>query len=160
MPLLYRDAMAELVLTTTLAKRGPAAAIVLTDEQVAELGEGARTFPVVLGLADQEVPLRLARMGGENLVGLNRAVRAQLGVEAGDAVTVRLRRDEAPREVPVPDDLAAALDAAGARAAFDALAPSHRKEWVRWVTEAKRAETRATRVAATAEDVAAGRSRR
>ena len=152
--------MAKLVLTAVLERRGPAAAIVLTDEQVAELGEGAKTFPVVLGLADHEVPLRLARMGGENLVGLDRAVRTQLGVEAGDTVTVRLRRDEASREVPVPDDLAAALDAAGARAAFDAMAPSHRKEWVRWVTEAKRDETRGRRVATTVEDVAAGRTRR
>ena len=52
------------------------------------------------------------------------------------------------RTVDVPTDLAAALDAApGARAAFDALALSHRREWVESVSEAKRPETRARRIA-------------
>ena len=42
-----------------------------------------------------------------------------------------------------PPELAEAIGAdAKAEAAWDALAPSHRKEYVRWVAEAKKAETR------------------
>ena len=56
--------------------------------------------------------------------------------------------DTEPRTVEVPEDLAAALAArSGARAAFDALAYSARKEHVRQVTEAKAQETRERRIA-------------
>ncbi len=138
---------AELRLTTTLESRGPAAAIVLTDEQVAALG-GGRAFPVRITVGAVTVEGRVARMGGENLVGLSRERRATLGVEAGDTVEVVLALDTAERAVEVPPDLAGALSDAGLRGAFDRLAPSHRKEHVRSVTEAKRPETRARRVAA------------
>ncbi|MGD0063380.1 MAG: YdeI/OmpD-associated family protein [Streptosporangiaceae bacterium] len=65
--------------------------------------------------------------------------------------------DTAPREVEIPADLAEALagdDAA--RTAFDGLSFTHRKEWVRWVEEAKKADTRATRLAKTVESLRAG----
>jgi len=62
---------------------------------------------------------------------------------------VDLELDTAPRDVEVPDDLAAALDAACARAAFDRLSYTHRKEHVRAVEDAKRPETRRRRIEAT-----------
>lgn len=136
-----------LQLTTTLEPRGPAAAIVLTDEQVTALG-GGRAFPVRITVGAVTVEGRVARMGGENLVGLSRERRAALGVEAGDTVDVVIALDTAERTVEVPEDLAGALADAGLREAFDRLAPSHRKEHARSVTEAKRPETRARRVAA------------
>ena len=71
-----------------------------------------------------------------------------VGVEIGDTVEASIDLDSAEREITVPDDLAAALDADGLRAAFDALAPSRRKEIVRGVTEAKQAATRERRIAA------------
>ena len=138
---------AELRLTTTLESRGPAAAIVLTDEQVAALGSG-KAFPVRITVGAVTVEGRVARMGGENLVGLSRERRAALGVETGDTVEVVLAPDTAERSVEVPPDLAGALADAGLREAFDRLAPSHRREHVRSVTDAKRPETRARRVAA------------
>ena len=79
--------------------------------------------------------------------------------QAGQEVDVRVELDTAPQETPLPEDLAAALDDA-ARAFFDGLAPSHRKEWVRWVEEAKKPETRAARVEKTAEALKAGRKTR
>ena len=138
---------AELRLTTTLESRGPAAAIVLTDEQVASLGSG-KAFPVRITVGAVTVEGRVARMGGENLVGLSRERRAALGVGTGDTVEVVLAPDTAERSVEVPPDLAGALADAGLREAFDRLAPSHRREHVRSVTDAKRPETRARRVAA------------
>ncbi|MEO6060951.1 MAG: YdeI/OmpD-associated family protein [Thermoflexales bacterium] len=59
-----------------------------------------------------------------------------------------LELDTEPRAVELPEDLAAALaKKKGARAAFDASAPSKRKEFVRQVVEAKAADTRARRIA-------------
>lgn len=139
--------MTGLRLTTELARRGPAAAIVLTDDQVATLGS-AKTPPVRVTIGGVTVRVRIGRMGGENLVGLNKAVRAELGVEAGQTVDALVELDEQPREVDVPTELAEALDADGLRAAFDALAPSARKEHARSVADAKRADTRTRRVAA------------
>ena len=102
----------------------------------------------------------VARMAGEFLVGLNREVRELTGVEAGDTVDVSIELDAAPREVDVPEALARALaEDQTARAKFDALAFTHRKEFARWVAEAKRAETRDRRVVETLRMVREGRTR-
>jgi hypothetical protein len=152
--------MGSLQLTTTLEPRGPAAAIVLDDEQVAVLGEGAKRFPVVATIGERSFRLAVARMGGEFLVGFSRAVREEAGVEPGDAIEVRLELDAAPREVEVPEALANALGGdPAARAAFDGLAYSHRKEFARWIAEAKREETRERRVAQALEMLREGRTR-
>lgn len=152
--------MGELTVSGELVARGPAAAYVLDADQVAAVGEGAKRFPVVAIVNGYEWRTSVARMRGEFLVGLNREVREGAGVEAGDTVTLTLRLDTAPREVEVPEALAVALDAdPEARAAFDALAFTHRKEFARWIEEAKRAETRDRRVAQTLDMVRAGRTR-
>ena len=137
---------------TVLAPMGPATALELTDEQVAQLGGGKRAA-VVVGIGGRSARVRLGVMGGRNLIGLSKAVRGELGVEIGDEVDATIDLDTAEREVEVPADLAAALDAAGARAAFDALTFTRRKELARGVTEAKRPETRERRVAAAVDEV-------
>jgi uncharacterized protein YdeI (YjbR/CyaY-like superfamily) len=58
--------------------------------------------------------------------------------------------------VAVPDDLAEALEGAGLRQAFDAMSFSHRREYVTWVEEAKRPDTRARRVTGTIDRLQAG----
>ncbi|WP_203581292.1 YdeI/OmpD-associated family protein [Microbacterium hibisci] len=136
-----------LQIRTVLEPFGPATAIELTDEQVTELGGGKRAA-VVVSVGGRTARVRLAVMDGRNVIGLSKAVRAQLGVDLGDEVDVTVDLDTAEREVEVPAELAAALDAAGARAAFDALSFSRRKELARSVAEAKRPETRDRRVAA------------
>ncbi|MCL3836328.1 YdeI/OmpD-associated family protein [Aeromicrobium duanguangcaii] len=134
-----------LAITTTLEPRGPAAAVILTDDQVEAFGAG-RTFPVRVTIGELSQPARLARMGDENLIGLSKVQREALGVQVGDEVDVRIELDEAPREVEVPEVLSEALAAAGLRQAFDALAPSRRKEHARSVAEAKQDDTRERRV--------------
>ena len=147
-------------LAATLEQRGPAGAFVLTDEQVAALGGGKKTFPVRVAVNGTALALRLARMGGENLIGLARAARDQAGVDIGSTYDVEISLDSGERAVEVPDDLAAALETEPAvQAAFAALAYAHRKEFVRWITEAKREVTRADRVAKTVEMVRAGLTR-
>jgi uncharacterized protein YdeI (YjbR/CyaY-like superfamily) len=87
------------------------------------------------------------RYGGVDYVGFNREVRQGAGVAAGDVVTLVVELDTEERSVIVPEDLAAAFAAVpGAAAAFDGLSFTHRKEYVRWIEEAKRDETRRGRV--------------
>jgi uncharacterized protein YdeI (YjbR/CyaY-like superfamily) len=80
--------------------------------------------------------------------------------EAGDEVEVVIALDTAPREVEVPPALQRALDAdAEAKGIYEALAFTHRKEFARWVAEAKKDETRDRRVVQTLEMLRAGRTR-
>jgi Bacteriocin-protection, YdeI or OmpD-Associated/Domain of unknown function (DUF1905) len=152
--------MGELTLKTTLEPRGPAAAVVLDDEQVAELGEGKKAFPVRATINSYTWAGRVSRMGGESLLGLRREVRDGAGVKAGDEVTVHLALDEAPRQVEVPPALSQALDAdPAAKGRFDALAFTHRKEFARWIAEAKKDDTRDRRIAQALEMLHEGRTR-
>ena len=133
--------------TTELLQSGNNVGIVIPDAVVAELG--GKRVPVVVTL-DGGYSYRntTAVMGGLNLVGLSAEHRAASGFGGGDTVEVTIERDDAPREVEVPEALAAALaDDPVAAAAWDKLAYSHRKEHARAITEAKAEDTRARRVA-------------
>ncbi|NKY40353.1 DUF1905 domain-containing protein [Cellulomonas septica] len=116
------------------------------EEVVLGLGGGRRP-PVVVTLNGYTYRSTVAPMGGRFLVPVSAAVRAAAGVAGDEEHDVTLVLDDQPRTVELPEDLAAALDAAGLRPAFDALAPSHRKEHVRSVVEAKQQATRERRVA-------------
>jgi hypothetical protein len=152
--------MGGMTMTGQLVARGPAAAFVLEDDQVAVVGEGAKRFPVVASINGYRWRTTVTRMKGEFLVGLNREVREGAGVQAGDTVTMALELDTAPRDVKVPEALAQALAAdSEARTAFDGLAFTHRKEFARWIAEAKREETRARRLEQALEMLRAGRTR-
>ena len=149
----------EVNLTGELVSRGPAAAFVLGDEQVATVGEGAKRFPVVATVNGYTWRTSVVRMGGEFLVGLNNEVRTGAGVAAGDTVTLELKLDTEPRTVEVPPALAEALQAdPEAKASYDGLAFTHRKEFARWIAEApaKREETRERRVVQALEMLHAG----
>lgn len=146
--------------TASLEPRGPAGAFLLSDEQVAALGDGKAAFPVRVTVNGSTLALRLARMRGENMIGLARAVREQAGVAIGESYDVEISVDTQERAVEVPADLEAALAADPvAQAAFAGLAYTHRKEFVRWITEAKREATRAERVTRTVELIREGRHR-
>lgn len=140
--------MGRLSFRATLQPRGPAAAVVLDDAQVAELGEGAKSFAVKATVNGYRWGGRVSRRRGEFLLGLNKEVRNAAGVEAGEEVAVELELESAERTVEVPEALAAALAAdPAAKEGFDGLAYSHRKEYARWIAEAKKEETRERRVA-------------
>ncbi len=124
------------------------------------MGEGAKRFPVVATVNGYNWRTTVSRMRGEFLLGLNRAVRQEAGVEAGDTVEVELELDTAPREVEVPEALANALaEDSGASAAFERLTYTHRKEYARWIDEAKRDETRQRRVTQALERLRQGKTR-
>jgi bifunctional DNA-binding transcriptional regulator/antitoxin component of YhaV-PrlF toxin-antitoxin module len=112
-----------------------------------------QTRPPVRGTVNgTPVRGRLAVYGGTTYLGLRREIREAAGIDVGDDVEVVLELDDAPREVEVPAELEAALDAdAQLRAAFDALAFTHRREYAEWVGEAKRQPTRDARAAKAAQ---------
>jgi Bacteriocin-protection, YdeI or OmpD-Associated/Domain of unknown function (DUF1905) len=124
--------------------RGGAVVIVPFDVQQAF---GSKRPPVRAAVYGYAFRTTIAPMGGRSLLGLNRQVREGAGVAIGETVSVELERDDEPRVVEEPEDFAALLAAApDARAAFDALSYTHRKEYGRWITEAKRDETRQRRL--------------
>ncbi|ROP57057.1 MULTISPECIES: DUF1905 domain-containing protein [unclassified Rathayibacter] len=133
--------------TTTLFQIGNNTGIEVPSEVLDALGGGKRpaVSVVVNGYAFRGT---VGAMGGRALISFSSEKRAASGLAGGDAIEVDLELDSAPRTVAVPEDLAAALSAAGATAAFDALSPSARKAHVTAVEGAKAAETRARRVAA------------
>ncbi|MDQ0615143.1 hypothetical protein QF046_002784 [Microbacterium sp. W4I4] len=145
--------MSELRKHAVLEPMGPAGAIVLDDDEVALLST-AKAFPVVVTIGDRSAPLRLARMGGKNLIGFSKAVRAEMAVELGDEFDAVISADTAERTVEIPEALAAALASDPvARAAFDALSYSRRKEMARSIADAKQDATRERRVAKTLDEL-------
>lgn len=135
-----------------------ATGIPVPDDVVEALGSGKRP-PVTISVNGHTYRTTAVRMGGRYFVPLSAENREAAGVSAGDEITVEIENDTAPREVALPEDLASAMDDA-ARAAYDGLAFTHRKEWVRWVEEAKRPETRATRIEKTVAALREGKKTR
>ncbi|WP_146473832.1 YdeI/OmpD-associated family protein [Vulcaniibacterium thermophilum] len=89
---------------------------------------------------------------------LARRIREAMAAIEQGAPRARTPRPRTP--LPVPDDFAAALDAnPAARTAFETFAPSHRREYLEWILEAKRADTRARRIAQAIGQLAQGKSR-
>jgi hypothetical protein len=89
----------------------------------------------------------IARMGGRYLLGVSAARREEAGIEAGQVLDFDLELDTAPREIELPEDLAAALAGdAKAKAFWDTLSHSKQSWHVHQVTSARKAETRTARV--------------
>ena len=108
---------------------------------------GARRPPVRGTLNGATFRSTVAVYGGRYLLGLNRELReAAGGVAVGDNVSVELEWDDEERTVDLPPDLRAALNA-DLLAFFETLSYTRRREYVRWIEEAKRAATRRRRVA-------------
>src|ERR1700712_4671224 len=126
-----------------------ATGIQVPDEVVEKLSAGKRP-PVVVTVGGYSYRTTVAVMGGAYMVPLAAEHREAAGVQALQEVDVDIELDSAPRVIELPEDLSAAMDEP-ARTAFDGLATSHRKEWVRWVTDAKKPETRTARIEKTVE---------
>lgn len=144
---------------TTVELGGKTATGLRVPDDVLEALGGGKRPPVTVTVGGHSYRTTVAPMGGAFFVPLAAEHREAAGLAAGQEVDVRLELDTAPRETPLPEDLDAALDDT-ARAHFHGLAPSHRKEWVRWVTDAKKPETRATRVEKTAAALREGKKTR
>lgn len=140
------EAPRSVTFTATLELHGKTATgFVVPDDAIEHLGAGKRP-PVQVTVPGYTYRNTVGVMGGRYLMGVSAEHRLAAGLSAGDVVEVTLTLDSAPRTVEVPSDLAAAMRLGGVTAAFDALAPSHRKEHVRAIEDAKKPETRQRRI--------------
>jgi len=124
-----------------------ATALPVPAEAVAALGKGKR-HPVKVSLNGYTYRTTIAVFGGLFMLPLSAENREAAGVKAAHKVEITLELDTEPRTVIVPKDLAAALSKKRrAKAEFDTLSYSVRKEYVRQVESAKAQETRDRRIA-------------
>src|SRR6202142_3678693 len=110
------------------------------------------------------VPYRgtLVRMGSEHhMLLILKGIREQIGKTIGDEIKVVVKPDAEPRLIEIPKDLSKEFKKdKQAKAIFDKLAYTHRREYVKWIEEAKRAETRQTRIIKTIEMLKKGKGQR
>jgi hypothetical protein len=145
---------------TTIVQSGKnTTGIQVPDEVVEALGSGKRPA-VKVTVNGYSYRSTVASMSGVFMVSLSAEHRAGAGVGGGDEVEVDLEPDSAPREVTVPPELVAALDAEpAARATFDGLSYSNKSWHVLQVTGAKSEETRQRRIARSVDALKQGRPR-
>ena len=145
---------------TTIQQSGKTATGIQVPEQVIEaLGSGKRPA-VTVTINGYTYRSTVAVMGGEYMIGVSAEHRAGAGVAGGDEVEVDIDLDTAPREVSIPADFAAALEAEpAARRTFDGLSYSNQSWHVLQVEGAKTDETRQRRIAKSLDILKRGRAR-
>ncbi|HEY3164255.1 MAG TPA: YdeI/OmpD-associated family protein [Candidatus Limnocylindrales bacterium] len=116
------------------------------EDVVLALGKGKRP-PVRVAINGYTYRSTVAPLGGRYMIGVSAENRAAAGVAGGETHDIELELDDAPREVELPPDLAAALASEPvARATFDKLSPSNQGYHVSLVTGAKSDDTRRRRI--------------
>jgi hypothetical protein len=137
---------ASITFDTTVFAAGNNTGIEVPPELIEELGGGKRPA-VVVSVNGYEYRNTVGVMGGRHLVSISAAIRKETGLKAGDPIHVVLTAADAPREVTVPDDFAAALATDPAAATFfGGLSNSLQRFHVDNVSGAKTAETRQRRI--------------
>jgi hypothetical protein len=144
--------------TATIQNAGGGGAFVEVPFDV-EQAFGAKK-PRIRALIDG-VPYRglLVRMGGPNhMLIVLKGIREQIGKTFGDEVTITVEPDTEPRVIEIPAELKKAFRTEkDAKANFEKLSYTHRKEYVTWINEAKREETRQNRIVKTIEMLKQGK---
>ena len=130
--------------TTTIVREGPLCLIPLPFDPKPVFGKVRA--PVRVTLNGFTYRSTIASMGGLICIPLRRSNREAAGLEGTETLDVRLELDTDERIVEIPPDLAQALTETG-RKNWDALSYSHRREHAEAVTGARRADTRARRIA-------------
>jgi bifunctional DNA-binding transcriptional regulator/antitoxin component of YhaV-PrlF toxin-antitoxin module len=131
---------------TTVTAVGNNTGIVVPEEVLERLGAGKRP-PVVVDLDGYEYRTTAGVMGGRSMLSISAAIRKATGLAGGDPVRVTLTVADTPREVEMPEDLAAALAADEQAGPFFAgLSNSLQRYHVDQVTSAKTPETRQRRI--------------
>lgn len=135
-----------------------ATGIRVPEDVVLSFGAGRRV-KVRVTIGDYTYRSTVGPYGGAYMLPLSAEHRQGAGVAAGDQVDVDLELDDAPREVQVPPDLAAALSGdTAASTFFDGLSYTHKRRYVLWIDEAKKADTRQRRVTRCVEMLREGRT--
>ena len=132
--------------TTVLQTGRTAMGFEIPASAVEALGAGKRP-PVTVTINGYTYRNTIAVMGGAFMIGVSSEHRGPAKVKAGDEVEVELALDTAPREIAVPPELQAALDAEpAAKSTFDGLSYSNKSWHTLQVTGTSNPETRARRI--------------
>jgi len=83
----------------------------------------------------------------QHMLAVPKAIRQQIGKKPGDNVEVVLWKDEEIRTLEIPAELKKRMEQEKLLPFFEKLSYTHRKEYCRWITEAKKEETRQNRLA-------------
>jgi Domain of unknown function (DUF1905)/Bacteriocin-protection, YdeI or OmpD-Associated len=121
------------------------ATYVLVPAAVMKTFGGKVRVPVRVTINGAEHRTTICNMGMGPMIGVPGALRKAAGVERGKRITVALEADHEERTVALPKDFARAMSAAERRA-YNEMSYSHRKEYVMWIEDAKKLETRARRI--------------
>lgn len=92
----------------------------------------------------------------QHMVPVLKSIREKIGKGPGDTIEVLIERDDAVRTVAVPAPFAKLMKKEGVLESFGTLSYTHRKEYCRWISEARREETRANRMTRAVEMLRAG----
>lgn len=82
----------------------------------------------------------------QHMLGILKGIREQIGASIGDEVNVEIWKDDSVRKVDAPSDFKQAMSDAKVLEFFESLSYTHQREYTRWVTEAKREETKRRRM--------------
>ena len=132
--------------TAELLKTGKNTTGIEVPQMVLDALGGGKRPRVRITLNGHAFSLTVGSMNGRIMIPVSAERRNEAGVVGGETYDIEMDLDTAPETIDIPVDFAKALDAAGLRAGFNALAPSHRKEQVRAISQAKAAETRQGRI--------------
>lgn len=83
----------------------------------------------------------------QHMLGVLKSIRDQIGATVGAEIEIEVRKDETARTIEYPADFLDALRAGAILDFFEGLSYTHRKEYCRWINEAKTDGTRAKRIA-------------
>ncbi len=133
--------------TTTLQLDGKTATGIRVPEEIVTALGGGKRIPVSVTINGTRYTSTIATMRGEPKIPVSADIRSSAGIAAGDTITVEVERDDAPRTVELPAELADALQADSvASSRFAALSYSNQRRYVLAITGARTAETRTRRL--------------
>ena len=125
---------------------GNTAGFWIPNEVVESFGKGKK-FPVIVTINGYSYKNTVASYEGKYAIGVSVENREKANVKVGDKVEINIEYDDIPRTVVVPEDMQKVLDSnSKAKGVFNNLAYSHRKEYVRWIEDAKKEETKVARL--------------
>jgi hypothetical protein len=133
------------------ASDGGGAFVLFPFDVATEFGTKGKV-PVRTRVAGRDYTGSLMSCGGtQHMLAVVKAIREETGKRPGDLIDVEVWRDDAPRTTNVPAALEKLLKKEGLLGSFEQLSATHRREYCRWVSDAKKEETRAKRLEKTVE---------
>ncbi|MEO6728842.1 MAG: YdeI/OmpD-associated family protein [Candidatus Dojkabacteria bacterium] len=125
---------------------GQTAGFLIPEDVMTSLGDKKRV-PVVITLNGYSYRSTVATYEGKQAVGISIENREKAGVKIGDTLEIDVSFDDKPRIVEVPEIMQKELEKnPKAKEVFEGLAFTHKKEYVKWIEEAKKEETKTSRL--------------